>query len=72
MSIDAMVGERIRKAREKKMLLLDGLAQLVEVSAHYLGQVEAGHERPEPELLIVLANKTDAEVSYFLDSFHRI
>ncbi len=70
MNFDTMVGARIRRAREAVLLSLDELAHLVEVCGHYLGQVEAGHERPEPKLIIRLAKKTGVSISYFLDPFH--
>ncbi len=60
------VGERIREAREKRGLDLEGLSGRVGCSAEYLGWVEDGQVEPPVALLLQVAKTMGLDSGSFL------
>jgi len=57
---------RLRQAREFKMLSKQALADLIGVSAAAVSQYESGSSSPRPELIPVLAQRLDVRPEFFV------
>lgn len=60
------LGERIREERNKRQLTQENLAEKLDVSASYVGQIERGERNPTLNTLILIANSFDVTVDYLL------
>lgn len=63
-----MIGARIAEARKKASMTQEALAELVGVSVQAVSKWENGHNLPEMENLMRIAELTDQPYSYFLDA----
>jgi transcriptional regulator with XRE-family HTH domain len=66
MSLGEVIGERIRRARERKGLSQSDLARAVQKSRQQLFQIEQGSQHPRAELLVALAQALDVPTDYLL------
>lgn len=62
-----MLGEKIKHTRNKKGLSLRDLAEVLELSASFLSQIEQGKASPSIENLKKIANALDVRVSYLIE-----
>ena len=60
------MGDRIKVARKKLGLTQEMLAERVEVSAFYIGEVERGTKTPSLDLFIKLVEVLDVSADYLL------
>jgi len=60
------VGKRIKKARERKKLNLDWMANETGYSIDYLKKIEAGKEIPPVGTLLTISRALDLESGFFL------
>lgn len=60
------LGERIREERNKRHLTQDQLAEILDVTGAFVGQIERGERCPTLETLILIANHFDLTVDYLL------
>ena len=60
------MGDRIKSARKKLGLTQEMLAEKVEVSAFYIGEVERGTKTPSLDLFIKLVEVLDVSADYLL------
>lgn len=51
------IGKNIRKYRKARNLSQDSLAELVDVSANYIGMIERGEKKPSLETFLMIADK---------------
>ena len=58
--------EQVRKYRKKKNLTLLKLAEMVDVSESFIGQVERGKNKPSLETIINIANSLEVSVDDLL------
>jgi transcriptional regulator with XRE-family HTH domain len=61
------IGRRIKKIRQQKKVTQEHLAELLEVSAVYMNQIENGKTKINLERLVNLANLLDTEPGFLLD-----
>lgn len=59
-------GARIRAERQKKNMTIAKLAELVEISPNYLGQIERGHDVPSLAITYSIAQILGVGVDSFL------
>lgn len=59
-------GKRLRKHRKDRKLTLDQMAELVELSPNYLGDIERGKKFPGTETLIQIVNVLDISADELL------
>ena len=59
-------GKRLRKHRKDRKLTLDQMAELVELSPNYLGDIERGKKFPGTETLIRIVNVLDISADELL------
>jgi transcriptional regulator with XRE-family HTH domain len=67
MSIDRLVGDRIRLIREKLLFTLSDIARLTEIDIATLQSIENGHLRPAPWQLLRIAEELEISVSNFFE-----
>ena len=60
------IGKNIRKYRNAKKISRDKLAELVDVSLNYLGQIERGEKLPSFETFITIANALEVSADMLL------
>lgn len=65
MDLKAM-GSRIKAERKKLGLTQEGLAELVNVSSHYIYEIERGMKSMSLETLMLIAEKMEISVDYIL------
>lgn len=56
------IGESIRRARKLKGLSIARLAELVDKSTNYIGQIERGEETPSLTTLVDISNILDMSI----------
>jgi transcriptional regulator with XRE-family HTH domain len=61
------IGRRIKKIRQQKKITQEYLAELLEVSAVYMNQIENAKTKINLERLVNLANLLDTEPGFLLD-----
>lgn len=62
----SLLGKRLREERQKLYLTQEKLAEKVEVSDAYIGQIERGERSLSLDTLIKLANQLGVTVDYLL------
>lgn len=65
MDLKAM-GSRIKAERKKLGLTQEGLAELVNVSSHYIYEIERGMKSMSLETLMLIAEKMELSTDYIL------
>lgn len=64
------LGKRIRLERFKKNITQEKLAELVDVSPSYIGQIERGERNVPLDTLVKIATNLDVTIDYLIqDSF---
>lgn len=61
-----LLGQRIRKYRKKKGYTLEKLAEMLDVSTTFIGQIERATGKPSIETLIKIANALEVSVDGLL------
>lgn len=62
------IGQQIRKYRKAKNLTLLKLAEIIDVSESFIGQIERGRNKPSLETIINIANALNVSVDDLLYS----
>lgn len=65
------IGSRIKAERKKLGLTQEGLAELVNVSSHYIYEIERGMKSMSLETLILLSEKMELSTDYILFGVQR-
>ena len=60
------LGRRIREERQKLNLTQEKLAEAINVSTAYIGQIERGRRCPTLDTLICIANTLGVSIDYLL------
>jgi transcriptional regulator with XRE-family HTH domain len=60
------LGQRIKEERLKRQLTQEKMAENLDVSASYLGQIERGERNPTLDTLVMIANNFGVTVDYLL------
>ena len=60
------MGDRIRDARKKKGFTQEALAEKVDITLYYLGEIERGNKTPSLDLFIRLVETLDVSADYLL------
>ena len=60
------LGRRIREERQKLNLTQENLAEAINVSTAYIGQIERGRRCPTLDTLICIANTLGVSIDYLL------
>ena len=60
------IGSRIKAERKKLGLTQEGLAELVNVSTHYIYEIERGMKSPSMETMVVIADKMELSLDYII------
>jgi len=60
------MGDRIRAARKKMNLTQEALAEKVDVTLYYMGEIERGVKTPSLDLFIRLVEALDVSADYLL------
>ena len=60
------MGDRIRAARKKMNLTQEDLAEKVDVTLYYMGEIERGVKTPSLDLFIRLVEALDVSADYLL------
>ena len=61
-----MIGDRIKAARKKLNLTQEVLAERVDVTLYYMGEIERGVKTPSLDLFIRLVEVLDVSADYLL------
>ena len=61
-----MIGDRIKAARKKLNLTQEALAERVDVTLYYMGEIERGVKTPSLDLFIRLVEVLDVSADYLL------
>ena len=61
-----MIGDRIKAARKKLNLTQEALAEKVDVTLYYMGEIERGVKTPSLDLFIRLIEVLDVSADYLL------
>lgn len=61
-----LLGKRIRQQRNKHHISQADLAERIDVSTNYIGQIERGDRKPSIETLVDLCNALDTTIDYVL------
>lgn len=61
-----LLGQKIRKLRNNMHLSQADLAEMVDVSTNYIGQIERGDRKPSIETLVLLCNAMNTTMDYIL------
>ena len=62
-----MIGSKIKRLREEKGITQRQLANAINYSNSYIGDLESGRTNPSIKTLEVIANYFKVEVTYFLE-----
>ncbi len=62
-----LIGKRIQQIRKERGLTQEQLSQMVEISPHYLSNVETGIKTPKPETLIEIINALECDANALLE-----
>ena len=60
------MGDRIRESRKAKHLTQEQLAELLDVTPYYMGELERGNKTPSLDLFIKLVEVLDVSSDYLL------
>ena len=61
-----LLGQKIRKLRNLHHMSQAKLAELIDVSTNYIGQIERGDRKPSLETLVALCNALNTNMDYIL------
>lgn len=61
-----LLGQRIRQERIRNHLSQEALAEKIEVSTNYIGQIERGDRKPSVETLISLCNALNTTLDFIM------
>jgi len=61
-----LLGQKIRKLRNLHHMSQANLAELIDVSTNYIGQIERGDRKPSLETLVALCNALNTNMDYIL------
>ena len=61
-----LLGQKIRTLRNLHHFSQANLAELIDVSTNYIGQIERGDRKPSLETLVALCNALDTSMDYLL------
>jgi len=61
-----LLGQKIRKLRNLHHMSQANLAELIDVSTNYIGQIERGDRKPSLETLVSLCNVLNTNMDYIL------
>ena len=61
-----LLGQKIRKLRNLHHMSQANLAELIDVSTNYIGQIERGDRKPSLETLVALCNVLNTSMDYIL------
>lgn len=64
--INASIGKRIRKAREKRKMTQEAFAEKIGISETYVGMIERGERMPKLDIFIKMANILEVSADYLL------
>lgn len=71
MTVDQIIGDRVRKARWERKLTLDQLAKKIDVIFNTLHKLELGQQKMTVQRLIQIATALQMPLSHFLDGLDR-
>lgn len=60
------MGDRIRVARKAKQLTQEQLAEILDVTPYYMGELERGNKTPSLDLFIKLVENLNVSADYLL------
>ena len=63
------IGDRIREARKKQKLTQDQLAERLDISVEFVGQIERGLKLPSMQVFIKLIEVLQVSADYLLRDF---
>ena len=61
-----LLGQKIRKLRTLHHMSQANLAEIIDVSTNYIGQIERGDRKPSLETLVALCNVLNTSMDYIL------
>lgn len=61
-----LMGQRIRGERQKLRMTQAQLAEKINVSTNYIGQIERGDRKPSLETLVDICNELGTTINYLL------
>ncbi len=61
-----LLGQKIRQLRNAHHLSQADLAEMIDVSTNYIGQIERGDRKPSLETLVSLCNTLNTSMDYIL------
>ena len=61
-----LLGRKIRQLRNMHHLSQANLAEMIDVSTNYIGQIERGDRKPSIETLVLLCNTLNTSMDYML------
>ena len=61
-----LFGQKIRKLRNLHHMSQAKLAELIDVSTNYIGQIERGDRKPSLETVVALCNALNTNMDYLL------
>lgn len=62
-----IIGAKIREERKKKGLTQEQLAQQINISTAYMGQIERGERNPSLDIIVNISNALFVTVDYILE-----
>ncbi len=63
------MGDRIKESRKKKMLTQEQLAERLDISVEFIGQIERGLKLPSMQVFIKLIEALDVSADYLLRDY---
>lgn len=67
-----LIGARIRSLREAKGITQEGLAEVMDINAKYLSNIERGKENPTLDMLIKFTDALEVEMWEIFDFGHEV
>ena len=67
-----LIGGRIKSLRESKGLTQEGLAEIMDINAKYLSNIERGKENPTLDMLIKFVDALEVEMWEIFDFGHEV
>lgn len=65
-----LIGERIQKSRKEKNITQEELAELIEVSAGYISQIERGITKPNLTMMDIICTHIGCDLIYIITGIH--
>ncbi len=60
------MGDRIKEARKEKHFTQESLAEILDITPYYMGELERGNKTPSLDLFIKLVEALDVSADYLL------